>query len=246
VNYKTVNKPKTFYKKDGSPSVAGQRWFKTLEDNNIDLDFDGDSVKVVESTEEGNPNSNDQIKSWLYSLGWEPQTFKFVRNKVTGEERQIEQVRKEGELCPSVKDLQEKEPAIEVLDGLTVLQHRRGIFQGFLDCHVDGRLRAEVAGLTNTLRFKHSKPVVNLPGVDKPWGIEIRGCLRGPEGTGLVGADMVSLESTTKKHYLWPYDPEYVKEMSEHGYDEHLSLAMAAGEITEDEYKFFSWFKEQK
>lgn len=277
VTYKTINKPKKFYKKDGSLSVAADKWFKALEEANLDIGYDEESFEVVDKTEPGNPASPDQIKSWLYSLGWEPRTYKFLRNKVTGEERQIEQVRLDGELCPSVLELVEKEPAIELLDGLTVLQHRAGVFKGFLEravkidceeCLGDGdykpkggqtfehcprcegrgylyRLRAEIAGLTNTLRFKHSKPVVNLPGVDKPWGKEIRSVLEGTRGVGLVGADMVSLESTTKKHYLWPYDPEYVKEMSEPGYDEHLSLAVDNDEITKDEYEFYSWFKDK-
>ena len=44
---------------------------------------------VVKTGEErGNPNSNDQVKDWLYSLGWKPRTYKFTRDKATGDERQ--------------------------------------------------------------------------------------------------------------------------------------------------------------
>ena len=130
-------------------------------------------------------------------------------------------------------------PTVEVLDGLTVLQHRLSIFKGFLECQRNGYVKAEIAGLTNTLRFKHSKPLVNLPGVDKPWGAEIRGCLTAPEGYVLCGADMTSLEDTTKRHYMHPYDPDYVAEMSQDGFDPHLDLAKHAGAITQydiDEY----------
>jgi DNA polymerase I-like protein with 3'-5' exonuclease and polymerase domains len=50
---------------------------------------------------------------------------------------------------------------------------------------------------------------------------------------------MVSLESTTKRHYIYPYDPEYVKEMSEEGFDEHLDLAVKAGHLNPDDYEFY-------
>jgi len=109
----------------------------------------------------------------------------------------------------------------------------------------NGYVKAEIAGLTNTLRFKHKKPLVNLPGVDKPWGKEVRGCLVAPEGYVLCGADMTSLEDTTKRHFIHPYDPEFVKEMSREDFDPHLKLAVMAGVITEDEYKFYVWYKEQ-
>ena len=83
------------------------------------------------------------------------------------------------------------------------------------------------------------KPLVNLPGVDKPWGKEIRGCLIAPEGYTLCGSDMVSLEDTTKRHYMQPLDPDYVAEMSLDGFDPHLSLAVFAGAITQAEYDFY-------
>ena len=161
--------------------------------------------------ERGNPNSNDQVKDWLYSLGWKPRTYKFTRDKATGDERQIEQVRKNGELCSSVKELAEVDPAVDLLDGLTVLTHRAGILKSFLECHKEGWLEASVAGLTNTFRFKHYRPLVNLPGVDKPYGDVIRGCLTCPDGYLLAGADMTSLEDTTKRHYMKPLDPDYVE-----------------------------------
>lgn len=51
-----------------------------------------------------------------------------------------------------------------------------------------------------------------------------------------MGCDMVSLEDTTKRHYIKPHDPDYVLEMSQPGYDPHLSLALYQGEITQEDY----------
>lgn len=228
------SRPKNCFKKDGTASAHGQRWFDLLQENGLPLHFD-DEVEVIRKWEDPNPNSTDQVKDWLYSLGWEPCTFKYDKNKETGEERKIPQVRKDGELTDSVKLIAETNPMVEVLEGLTVMQHRLGIFQGFLDCEQDGYVRAEIDGLTNTLRFKHKKPLVNLPGVDRPWGKEIRGCLTAPTGYVLCGADMTSLEDTTKRHYMQPYDPDYVHEMSQAGFDPHLDLAKHAGAIKQSD-----------
>ena len=228
------SRPKNCFRKDGTASAHGQRWFDLLQENGLPLHFD-DEVEVIKKWEDPNPNSTDQVKDWLYSLGWEPCTFKYDKNKETGEERKIPQVRKEGELTDSVKLIAETNPMVEVLEGLTVMQHRLGIFQGFLDCEKNGYVMAEIDGLTNTLRFKHKKPLVNLPGVDRPWGKEIRGCLTAPTGYVLCGADMTSLEDTTKRHYMQPYDPKYVHEMSQSGFDPHLDLAKHAGAIRQSD-----------
>ena len=227
------SRPKNCFRKDGTASAHGQRWFDLLQENGLPLHFDGE-VEVIKKWEDPNPNSTDQVKDWLYSLGWEPCTFKYVKED-DGSERTIPQVRKDGELTDSVKLIAETNPMVEVLEGLTVMQHRLGIFQGFLECEQDGYVRAEIDGLTNTLRFKHKKPLVNLPGVDRPWGKEIRGCLTVPTGYVLCGADMTSLEDTTKRHYMQPYDPDYVHEMSQAGFDPHLDLAKHAGAIEQSD-----------
>ena len=228
-----VTQPKVMHKKDGELSSHGEKWVGLCKDYKQSVTSIG--FKINTGEERGNPNSNDQVKDWLYSLGWKPRTFKFVRDKKTGDERQIEQIRKGSELCSSVVDLASVDPAVDLLDGLTVLTHRAGILKSFLECHKDGYLQAGVAGLTNTFRFKHFKPLVNLPSVDKPYGDVIRGCLTCPDGYVLAGADMTSLEDTTKRHYMKPLDPDYVEEMSREGFDPHLDLALHAGVINQDD-----------
>ena len=128
-----------------------------------------------------------------------------------------------------------KESRLQLLDGLSVVKHRIGIFKGFLE-NVDeqGYLKAEIQGLTNTLRFKH-KIIVNLPAVDKPYGEEVRGCLMCPDGYELVGSDMAALEDRTKQHYMFPHDPDYVAKMMEEGYCPHVDIAVLAGYLTEED-----------
>ena len=224
-----ATQPKVMHKKDGELSSHGEKWVALCKEYKQSVTTIGFKVKTGE--ERGNPNSNDQVKDWLRSLGWEPRTYKFVRDKKSGDTRQIEQVRKGSDLCSSVRKLSAVDPAVDLLDGLTVLTHRAGILKSFLEGHTDGYLQAGVSGLTNTFRFKHFKPLVNLPSVDKPYGDVIRGCLIAPEGYVLCGADMTSLEDTTKRHYMKPLDPDYVQEMSREGFDPHLDLALHAGVI---------------
>jgi hypothetical protein len=243
VAYKTVNRPKIMYKKDGTLSANGIKWFRRLRDNKLPM-TQTEPFKVVSGYVKGNPNSTPQIKDWLFSLGWKPQTYKYVKEE-DGEERKIPQVRypknhpQEGHLCQSVLDLKHKEPKLELLEGLTVVNHRKAFFKAMLDSERGGYLVAAIDGLTNTLRFKHKKPLANIPGVDKPWGKEIRSCLIAEGGKLLCGADMTSLESTTKRHYMLPYDPDYVAEMSEEGFDEHLDLAEKAGAISQSDLEHY-------
>jgi len=238
---KVATQPKVMYKKNGDLSELGHKWFALCKENKQPKTSISFVVKVGE--ELGNPNSTDQVKDWLYSLGWQPRTFKFLRDKGTGDERKLEQVRKDGELCESVLALSEADPAVDVLGGLTVLTHRAGILKGFLDSHNGGYLKAGIAGFTNTFRFKHKKPLANLPSVDKPYGKIIRGVLTCEEGEVLCGSDMISLEDTTRRHYVKPLDPVLVEEQSQKGYDPHLKIAVRAGMLSEEDYEFYTNYK---
>lgn len=237
VPVKAVKKPpKKPYKKDGSLSSIGMQWREFLLENNLPPDH-SEEVAYVKEYDRPNVNSTKQIKDWLYSLGWEPETFKYVRDKETGDVRKIEQVNRPhgAGICPSIKRLYTKEPSLELLDGLSVLSHRISILKGFLSAvDEEGYVQAQVQGLTNTLRWKH-KVCVNLPGVDKPYGELIRGCLIAPEGYVLVGSDMSSLEDRTKQHYMWDFDPDYVKEMMTDDFDPHLDLCISGGLLSADQ-----------
>lgn len=244
--YKEVSRPKLMHKKDGSLSSNGQKWLELLDSLGIDRTHE-EPVRVVKSEEEPNPGSSDQVKDWLFSLGWEPCTFDYKKN-ADGSERRIPQVRKNGELTDSVKLLIEDHPEVSILDGLTVVQHRKSIFKAFLENYrlddaMQPVLEAGCQGLTNTLRFKHCSPLVNLPGVEKDYGHDVRGCLIAADGYVLCGADMVSLESTTKRHYMFPYDPDYVADMSQPGFDEHLDLAAFAGFVDRDDIEYYNSHK---
>ena len=237
-------KPKTMYKKDKTISKRGSDWFDYLREKGLPIDTE-------EVREPANPSSPNQIKDWLFSLGWKPVTFK------DGASGPVPQVRNsDKELCESVLDLVDVEPAIADLDGLSVINHRLGVLKSFIDTtDDDGYTVASMNGFTNTLRLKHSRPIANLPGVTGDIkkamkegqsklealshnlrdGQIIRECITATEGYTLCGSDVTSLEDNTKRHYMWDYDPDYVRDQMVEGFDPHLDLAIRAGAITKEQ-----------
>jgi len=203
-------------------------------------------VELIKGYKDPNPNSNDQKKAWLFDMGWVPEHFKYEKDD-DGKVRKIPQIgsnKKDGSVCDSVKKLFVKEPRLEVLEGLSVISHRIAILEGFLENQVDGFIEPSLGGLTNTLRLKHVN-IVNLPGIDKLYGKEIRGSLIADDGEILCGSDMSSLEDTTKQHYMYFYDPKYVLEMRTPGFDPHLDIGVRSGLITQQEVDFYKNFNKE-
>lgn len=239
--YVVRKKPAKPFKKDGSLSSTGERWKELTERLNLPFEHSED-IKEVKCYNEGNPGSPGQIKSWLDSLGWEPMTFRFVKEE-DGSSRQIPQINlKGGEICDSVKELVPKCAGIEHIAGLGILNHRHGVVKGFIRDAIDGELIAGAAGFTNTLRNQH-REIVNLPSLRVKYGKELRGCLVAREGKVLLGSDLSSLEDRLKHHFQWKLDPGYVKSQMSDGFDPHLAIAVMAGLMTQGEA---DWYKEYK
>ena len=238
------SKPAKPFKADGSLSKHGEGWMELLQEKKLPEDYE-DDLEIIVGYSDPNPDSNPQVKDWLFSLGWEPDEFKYVK-KDDGELKKIPQINKPfgAGLSESVKILFEKEPNLEHLDSYYVLSHRISILSGFLE-NVDeeGYVTARVSGLTNTLRFKH-KEIVNLPKVNTPWGEQIRGALVAQKGTILCGSDMSSLEDRIKQHFMYKHDPDYVDQMNVPDFDPHLDLAIMAGMLSKEDVTQFKWYKD--
>ncbi len=145
------SKPKVTHKKDGTLSANGLKWFKFLKERNLPED-----TEVV--YEKPNPGSNNQLKDWLFSLGWKPQTFKVSPN--TGEELPQIQLPFGGGICPSILELYKDNPQLKELEDYYMLKHRLGLFKGYIDSlDENGRVYASVSSFTATLRMKHKKPI---------------------------------------------------------------------------------------
>lgn len=235
IKYGIVNKPSKLYKKDGTLSRAGEKWFKLLEEHNLPEDYE-EPIQIVISEEPGNPISSKQLKDWLFSLGWEPINYEERKNK-SGEINTVPQIYNDKkQVCASIKKLYDIEPRLENLDMLSLIKHRIGVLQSFLDS-VDNtnHVKASLRGLTSTLRLQHKKPLANLPKVGVFYGEEIRGCIISPKGYLGCGSDMSALEDTTKQHYMYYFDPKYVQEMRVPGFDPHLDIAQLANLLTKEQ-----------
>jgi hypothetical protein len=232
--YTTKTRPAKMFLQNGSLSAYGLKWVELCSNLGADPSTT-EEIKYQSSDKEPNPNSGDQVKQYLFSLGWQPDEFKYVPDKDNPKKnRAIPQINTKvpGEhgLSQSVQRLVERHPELEPLDGLSVISHRLTILTGFIEnVDAEGYVKAEMQGLTNTLRYKH-KTCVNLPKEER-----IRGCLIAPDGMELCGSDMSSLEDKMKQHFMMPYDPEYVAEMQVPGYDPHLNLAAFAGAIEKEQ-----------
>lgn len=233
-------KPNNLYKKDGSLSVAGERWKTLTEGCGLTLDYD-DVIEEIINYEEPNPSSSTQMKAYLVSKGWKAKLFK------DGANGKVPQLRDDNkELCSSIKELIKTVPELEALDGLSVAQHRAGYLKAFLDTMTeDGYVTASWSGMAKTWRVKHNKPIVNLPANNAQYGELIRSCLISPKGKVFVNADLSSLEDKTKQCCIYPYDPDYVETLNTPGYDAHLKIAQLGNFMSEDEIKFFKWYKDK-
>lgn len=155
--YKVANRPKKPFKANGELSALGEKWDEICKKHGHTFNS-VDEIKYVASYKEPNPASPQQIKDWLFSLGWEPETFEFKKDD--NGERRIPQVyvkNSGGMVCPSVERLAEEVPEVQHLVGLGVLKHRKAMVQGWLNTHENGFLTARAQGFTNTLRLKHAE-----------------------------------------------------------------------------------------
>jgi len=240
--------PKKMKKENGELSAIGVKWMNFLKERNLPEDYNQE-VDFVNGYEEPNPNSHDQIKKWLFGLGWVPENIKHFRDKKKNEVRKIPQIKskdEEGEICSSIKKLFLIAPALEALDDLFVISHRISIFKGFLRDVKNGLLYQGCSGLTNTMRIQQSV-LVNLPSVSKPYAENIRKSLITRSNNHiLVNADLSGVEDATKRHFIYKYDPEYVEEMNTPDYDPHLTMAVLAGFLTKEEVDFFKKYENDK
>ncbi len=244
--YTKHTKPAKPFKKDGTLSSTGEKWKQLCEEAGVDFEYEGE-IKKVKQYNEPNPSSSAQVKDWLYSLGWKPETFKYVKDGAGGE-RVIPQVYVQGsggQVCKSIEMLAEDHEELQHLVGLGVLSHRKSCVKGFLDSLVFGEyVEAGANGFTNTLRLKHRKPIVNLPSSRVIYGEQVRGCLIAREGMLLGGADLSSLENRIKFNLQMPYDKEYVMSQMSEDFDPHLQIAVEGGLLKQHEEWFYKIVKD--
>ena len=269
---KAATKPAKMFTKAGDLTSAGEKWVALLEEHGLDSEHEGpveqlsasgtkwktllstipdlteeQKEEIQELTEitgynEPNPGSSKQVKDWLFTLGWQPCTFKTSAS--TGEE--VPQLNdEEKNLTESVLVLAKKVPAVEILAGLSVAAHRLGVIKGFRDsADENGYIVARANKFTRTFRLAHAKPIVNLPNNTGTHGELVRICLVSEEGSFWANADLDSLEDRCKFIQVKDFaDPSYFEKPE--GHDPHLEIAVMAEFMTEGESDLFKWYKKK-
>lgn len=255
-------RPKKPFKKNGDLSASGLAWEEDLAKvgkkdefgNLLAESIDVDTIKVLKGYDPPNINGHQQIKDFLFSKGWKPRAFKFVKDEdaqqawadsgfrphLKPKPRAIPQISIDGDdgkqLCQSVLDLAEEVPEIMSYAKYTTIKHRLDMCKGFKrDLREGGYLCARVGGYTNTLRECH-REIVNIPSLSKPYGEQIRRVFIAGEGKILLGSDLKSLEDRVKHHFMLAHDPDYVRTMMEEDFDAHLLTAYSAGMISKQDF----------
>lgn len=235
-------KPNNLYKKDGSLSISGVNWKRLTDGCGLPIEYEG-SIKEILKYEEANPLSVQQTKAYLFSIGWNPEIY-VDSISTKGEVKQVEQIKdKDKNLCKSVLALIEKVPELSALEDLSTILHRKAYLVGFLkNVKPNGYIQAQIAGLTNTIRFRH-KTLVNLIKVSAPFGEYVRPVLTCEANEVFVGSDLSSLENYTRTNFIADIDPKSIDILSDPDYDTHCQLGIYAGLMLQEEEDFYKWYK---
>ena len=231
--YKKKAIPTQLYKKDGTLNHYATEWYKLLDE--IGAPSDIEEVKYVVGYEDPNPSSPEQVKAWLFSIGWESTIFKDTVS-VTGVAKKVPQIKdKDGNLCKNIIKLAEQYPAAKELVDLSIINHRISVLKGFLrDMNSDGTIYGDIAGFTSSIRSRHRR-LVNLPKMSASYGKYIRSCLTVLDGELLFGVDISSLEAYTKTNLIWEIDPLSVDELLDKNHDSHLTLGVFSGLMSQED-----------
>lgn len=177
-----------------------------------------------------NPNSRQQIISYLQKHGWNPSSYTDKGNPQVS----TEEVKALGSKYPTIKRLGQFLEANKLLSQLATGD------KAWLKYVKNGKIHGRV--ITNgamTGRATHSQP--NLAQVPSPRafkGKECRELFYAPDGYKIVGADASGLELRMLAHYLYPWDNgAYAKVILEG--DIHTHNQESAGLATRDLAKTF-------
>lgn len=144
-------------------------------------------------TVKANLGNMEQVKEYLYSIGWEPDDWKMERG-VYGWEKKSPKL--------TATSLEKVGEHGVLINEWTTLRSRKGVLEGWLNQLQEGRLhgRLWIVG-TPTFRCRH-EVIANLPAVNAPWGKELRELLIAEEGRKIVGADSSGNQFRSLAHYV--------------------------------------------
>ena len=143
-------------------------------------------------TKPANLGNLEQVKQFLYSIGWEPDDWKMER---LGREF----IKKTPKLTKTSLDKLGWDGS--AIHHWTTLRSRRGVVEGWIENLKNNRLHGNlwVVG-TPTFRCRH-EVIANLPAVTAELGKELRELLTAEPGRKIVGADSSGNQFRSLAHY---------------------------------------------
>ena len=143
-------------------------------------------------TKPANLGNLEQVKQYLYSIGWEPDDWKMER---LGREF----IKKTPKLTKTSLDKLGWDGS--AIHNWTTLRSRRGVVEGWIENLKNNRLHGNlwVVG-TPTFRCRH-EVIANLPAVTAELGKELRELLTAEPGRKIVGADSSGNQFRSLAHY---------------------------------------------
>jgi len=143
-------------------------------------------------TKPANLGNLEQVKEYLYSIGWEPDDWKMER---LGREF----IKKTPKLTKTSLDKLGWDGS--AIHHWTTLRSRRGVVEGWIENLKNNRLHGNlwVVG-TPTFRCRH-EVIANLPAVTAELGKELRELLTAEPGRKIVGADSSGNQFRSLAHY---------------------------------------------
>jgi len=222
--------PKVQLKKDGTVSVAMEKWCSR---NGVSLSMSGKPkamlvsgvvigllplTEPVKTTKKLTLKDQIELKKWLMALGWEPTMWNTNSKGEKSGPMLSDRVTKE--VCPNLKSVLDDAQVLDIQDFL-VARSRKNILlsdkgTGLLTkVSKKGRIHADADTLgTPTGRFRH-RTIVNIPRVGSAWGSQMRELFTASPGKVMVGWDASSLEACMEAHYVKPFDEAYANELME-------------------------------
>ena len=144
-------------------------------------------------TKPANMGNLEQVKQYLYSIGWEPDDWKMER---MGREF----IKKTPKLTSTSLAKVGKHGVI--IDEWTTLRSRKGVVEGWINNLKNNRLHGKlwIVG-TPTFRCRH-EVIANLPAANAVLGKSIRELLVAEPGRKIVGADSSGNQFRSLAHYV--------------------------------------------
>ena len=194
-----IDKIKKFpkYKKNGDYTTVSARllsdyYGKEIKQTDTHVHPAGEPFQRF-TVEQITLGSMELVKEWLLTIGWKPDEYN--RKKVGREWVTV---------GPKITDtsLSKLGDIGKMISEYYTLRNRSSVIKGWLESLQDGRIHGNMWTIgTQTFRCRH-EVIVNLPGVNAPWGKELRELFIPDDDWKVVGADSSGNQLRGLCHYV--------------------------------------------